>query len=193
MFEKVFLDTIADIRSKVKNSFLTPQQDKINPDKIYDLIKACGLLRHLFIDNGNLVSQVNRKYKVPIIFHVVDINQQFPHNYGQFWFSLTPARGTGTGLKIKLAEFLKLTPLGYEKHYYSVLEIIQICSHVLGGIHTRLPNNEKEKMFLELNKVPEDGVYSSIYSICVVSLNALVLLEIYLKRHTPTGGFSPQS
>jgi hypothetical protein len=188
---EIFLATLEDIRNKIDNVFLTRQQDKINLQKRYDLIKACGLLRHLLTDKGNLFHQINRYYKVPLLFHVIDFRDRFPNTYGSFWFSLIPGRGA-PGRLVELTEFLKITPLGEGKIYYSVKDIIRLSSHILGGIHTETPADEKENTFVELTNHLDDGVYSSIHSICTVSLKALFPLESAVRRHTPTGGFPPQ-
>ena len=55
----IFLQTLYDIRQK------------LNGEK-YHYIRACGLLRHLFLDQNPLLHLVNRELRIPIFFHVSD-------------------------------------------------------------------------------------------------------------------------
>jgi len=146
--ELIFLDTLSDIRNKIQDSFLDPvHYELFDEAKRYDLIKACGLLRQLFLDDDNLVNAVNKKYKVPIVFRIRDFVRPMPKNSNAIWFSILPAPYDSENIKVKLKEFLQLTPLIYLNHVYSIKNIIKISSHVLGGIHLRPPKDEKEKAF----------------------------------------------
>ena len=85
---------------------------------------------------------------------------------------------------VKQNEFLKITLLKYQQHEYSVLDIIQSACHLMGGIHSQPPGDDKERAFLDLNKVillQVDPALMSIHSICSVSLKALEPLEEKLK------------
>lgn len=58
--ESLYLNTIADIR------------EKLSRNDRYHVIKASGLLRHLFLDQTPLVHEINREYRLKIQFSVID-------------------------------------------------------------------------------------------------------------------------
>jgi hypothetical protein len=191
--ERIFLGTLNDIRSKIKGTFVNVQQDKINPEKDYDLIRACGLLRHLLIDNPTLLSQMNKDLRLTIEFVTASSAGSFPKDCKYFWYSLTPQKGSGISKKHTLAGFLKLTPLGAGEYRYSVKEIIRMCSHILGGIHNGDATTDEEKAFVKQTENINNGIYMSIYSICQVCLAAFYELEKAVELHTRAVGVSPKS
>ena len=182
--EEIFLNILNEIRDRISDTYLTPQRDTINPFKKFDLIKACGLLRQLFLDEKKLVDLVNKDRKIPILFHIVDYKNSFPNYYNSLWFCLIPE--SGRGIRIGLSEFLKITPIIHEKLPYTILEIIQITANVIGGIHSRNPKDEKEKIFVNLIKGAglKDTEYAAIQNICLVTIKALLPIESSILEHT---------
>lgn len=165
----IFLNTLYDIK------------EKLNGEK-YHFIRACGLLRHLFLDESPLLHIVNRELKMPILFHVSDYKTKVPLNPNFHWRSLSP--DSVITHKVKLAEFLKIILLSYEQYEYSVQDIIKAASHIMGGIHSQKAKDEKEKILLDLDKVipiQADIAMMNIHSICNVSLKAMLPLEERLK------------
>ncbi len=165
----IFLNTLNDIREKLKG-------------EKYHFIKACGLLRHLFLDETPLIHSINREFKIPILFHVSNYKTEVPVKPDFHWRTLSPE--TVVTFNVKLNEFLKIILLTYQQHEYSVQDVIKSASHLMGGIHLQKAKDEKEKMFLDLDKiVPIQADYAmmAIYAICTVSLNALLPLEEKLK------------
>lgn len=164
-----FLNTLYDIREKLKR-------------EKYHHIRACGLLRHLFLDETPLLHIVNRDYKIPILFHVSDYKTKMPIKTNFHWRGLEPI--TLTTHKVKLNEFLKIEMLVYKNFNYTVKDIIYSACHIMGGIHSQKAKDDKEVNFLDLDKVipiQADISLISIKSICNISLEAMKQLEEKLK------------
>ncbi len=179
--EELFVCTIKDLRSKIKSN------------KPYSLIRACGLCRHLLLDENPLIHQVNKKYKLPITFHIRDLKDApLSHTYiGHGGRTILPIGDTKI---VKLPEFLKTKVLHYGKHEFTVLEMIQTASHYFGGIHTVNPDLKQKTMSTleRYFKAENKTSFWMISVICKVILNAMKPLEAVIKKNISTGGFPPQ-
>ena len=169
----LFLGTLDDMREKLRSN-----------DK-YKIIKASGLLRHLLIDSPSLLHQVNRKFRLPILFHVNDYKHELIFKPDFHWQDLSPNNiKTTTTYKVKLDEFLSITCATVNNDKYSVKDIICSAAHLMGGVHSGKPKDERDVKFLNLDKIiplAVDPAIMSIVSICNICLDALDELELKVK------------
>ncbi|QNF35126.1 hypothetical protein HUW51_21280 [Adhaeribacter swui] len=130
------------------------------------------------MDKHPLVHIVNRIYKLRIYFEgSFEFNPR--PNALLYWKSIEPFRGMIT--KVELPQFLKSNILLFYDHIYNVQDIIQYTSHITCGVHSQPAKTERE---LNLQSwIADAGIsYMSIRAICVVSLNALLPLELEIKK-----------
>ena len=180
--EELFLNTVQDLRSKIR------------VNKTYHLIKACGLCRHLLLDETPLLHQVNRKHKLPITFYIKDYTDTpLSHDFnGSGGRTILPL---GESKKVKLDEFLKTKIHYYGKNEFTVKEFLITASHYYGGIHSGKPDIKQEYLS-RLNTFYNKETNISFWhmnGICKVVLKSMRPLEIHIKKNISTGEFSPQS
>jgi len=180
--EELFLGTVQDLRTKIRTN------------KPYNLIRACGLCRHLLLDEHPLVHQVNKKYKLPITFHIKDYtNTPLSHDYkGSGGRTILPI---GDSKNVKLDEFLKTQVLYYGKHEFTVKDIIIAAAHYFGGVHSGKPDLKQEYLdkLDRYTRIEHNHSLWMISVICKVVLKTMKPLETVIKKNIPLGGFSPQS
>jgi hypothetical protein len=172
----LFLSTLDDVREKIRSG-----------DK-YKIVKASGLLRHLLIDEHPLLHQINRHYKLPIRFYVNDYKERdyLPGHTPTFhWMDLSPYNiKTKDTYRVKLDEFLAIVCVTVEGDKYTVKDIICSAAHIMGGVHSGKPKDERDIKFINLDKyipIAVDPALMSIASICNVTLDALKDLEEKVK------------
>ncbi|HJS55000.1 MAG TPA: hypothetical protein VJ765_10660 [Chitinophagaceae bacterium] len=170
--DKLFLETLNDIRAKMNGSD-------------YELIRACGLLRHLLINGGSLLGIVNRKYRLKIHFAISDKTP--PDNYlFAYWTDISYLK-EGTK-QVSIDGLLSSRILTFVDMNFTVLDIIKAGSHVQGGIHSGVPESDNEKFLSVLDdKVFKEQYFGmkSIKAICSVVLSGLEPLEDLISGHTP--------
>ena len=180
--EQLFLGTVQDLRTKIR------------VNTTYSLIRACGLCRHLLLDEQPLLHQVNKTHKLPIRFHIKDYtNAPMSHDYkGSGGRTILPL---GDSKLVKLEEFLK-TKIHYVcKNEFTVKDILDAASHYYGGIHSGKPDL-KQQYLAKLNRFYNKETNISFWhmgTICKVILKAIKPLENHVKKNISTGGVSPQS
>jgi len=179
--EELFLETIKDLRSKTRSK------------KPYHLIRACGLCRHLLLDESALAHQVNRRYKLKITFRIKDYtNTPLSNNYkGRGGRTILPL---GESKTAKEAEFFNTKVIFARKHEFTVREIILAGSHYFGGVHSGKPDLKQSQLdfFNKWGTQEPNTCVWMIYSICKVVLKSMLPLERVIKKNASTGGFSPQ-
>ena len=183
--EELFLETVADLRNK------------INVGKKYELIRACGLCRHLIIDPVPLVHIVNRTLKIPLIFHVADFSN---HSASKIrmqvgWTTIDPSSSIVPTKEVALDPFLSIKLLNYHNLDFTVKEIIRAASHFYGGIHSLKPE-KKQAYLVDLDKAAHSDEKLSLMAIratCKVVAKAMEPIEAAILGHTHAGGFLLQS
>ena len=179
--EELFVYTIQDLRTKIKLN--TP----------YDLVRACGLCRHLLLDESPLVHQVNKKYRLAITFNIADYsNTPLSHDHkGSGGRTIEPLVEQ---TKIaKISDFLKTKVLYYGSHEFTVKEMILAASHYFGGIHSGKPDLKLKHLSM-LERYSNTEMKMSLWmirSICKVILNSMEPLEIEIRKNISTDGFPP--
>lgn len=147
--EKFFLATIVDVDSKILSG--TP----------YELIRAAGLLRQLLLDGSPLAIVVNRKHKVRLTFHA-STDKVIPPKISAsvlMWFSPDVGLGLPTAPEpIALQRFLSQPILMRdEKCLATIHDLIDMCSHVKGGIHLGNPKSSGEHALLNWDEAFKEG------------------------------------
>lgn len=169
--EQLFLNTLMDIENKTFS------------DNEYDLIRASGLLRQMFIDKNSLFQVINRTYKTNISFQVIN-NQEPPIKPDTHIASLDPSKSQNIKTKnIPLNKFLQTKCSTHDNITVTVKDVIRACANIKGGIHLGQPKDNKDK---EASVITVDEVFSIlgkepslllIKQICKISLKALIPLK----------------
>lgn len=175
--KQLFIHTVQDLRTKIRTN------------TAYSLIRACGLCRHLLLDESPLFHQANKSYKLLLTFHIKDYtNTPLSHDYkGSGGRTILPL---GESKIVKLDEFLKTKIHYYGRHEFTVREIIGAACHYYGGIHSGKPDLKQEQL-AKLNKFYNKETNISFWhmgAICKVVLKAMRPLETIIKKNISTGG-----
>lgn len=170
--EELFLHTVEDLRQKVNSK--TP----------YDLIRACGLCRHLLFDNPSLAHKVNKR-RLKLNCQIADYtNTPLSFDYkGSGGRNIEPLdRNTIT---VTLDKFFKAKIAYYGATEFTVKDILIIAVNNFGGIHSLSPTL-KQKRLLHWEQwtknVEMKMSFWLINSICRVILKALEPLEEEIKN-----------
>ena len=178
--EQLFLLTLQDIRNKVS----------IGTE--YELVRACGLCRQLFVDYKPLYSLVNEKYKLKIEWVVV--------NWGKFrkmrmhvnWLNPDPTTlPNKPTISLSINQYKSHEILSLYNHSYTVQEVILGGSNYMGGVHAGVPKNNKERALAAIEEIVKDkdspvGLYM-LRAICSIIITAMDPLEKAINGHTSTG------
>jgi hypothetical protein len=186
--EFIFTRTLQDVRQKLTG------------DK-YDLLRACGLLRHLILDGAaSLALIVNRKYGLKLMFYISapdgDFSLFIRLKASLSWRSLSPV--TKNSAEVNIDRMLKKQMLLIYPHVYTVRDIIRIAANIEGGVHTGTNKKERDNLFVDAMQLGvyfgtgDDVAYYSIRSICEVVLTGLQPLEEAVKSNL-AGGLEPLS
>lgn len=171
--EELFIDIYNDLR------------DKLDAGNKYNLIKASGLVRQLLFDGVPLIDQVNREYKLKILFRTQKNRPKFGdfvYEHGQKWETvigvtfINPNHNDEQFIShVKRADFLNYPVLHFADLDFTVLEILKICAHVYGGIHSGKIEDQKDTYLDWANKTLsyKDGVSCAVKS--VGDITAIVL------------------
>jgi hypothetical protein len=175
--DELFLHTMNDLRERIKKG------------KEYDLIRACGLIRHLILDPDSLYNLLNETLKIDVQFKVAihdthlegkPIEWRNPrstiHNPHEF---------------LSIAKFKNWKVVMIEAYNYNIEELIRIASHKKGGVHSGRPEKKHLALF-EFEKQGLQGKYrldlEALNSICKIVVEALEPLEKVIKERTPADG-----
>ena len=177
--EELFVNTYNDLRCKLDKG-----------DK-YNLIKASGLIRQLLFDASPaspLLDLVNRDYKLKIVFRTQKNRPKFGKTLefgGQKWetvIGVTLIKPTYNDEEytsyVKREEFLKYPIIYFEDLDFTVHEIVKLCAHVYGGIHSGKIDDQKDYYLDWANKTLSyrDGLncaVKSIVDITSITLDAI--------------------
>lgn len=177
--EKLLIDTIDDLKARL---------DKGDQ---YNLIRASALIRQILIDGGNLLSLVNKNYKLDIRFRTQKNKPKFQNKgiidgieyetvIGVTF--LNPKHNDEEYIdNIKLDKFLEYPVIFFEGQHFTVLQITKQCAHIYGGVHAgKMKDDEEIKLDLA-NKTLSHGEVScavdamkDIISITISALKPLV-------------------
>ncbi len=174
--EELFVATIRDLRNKIRIG------------KEYELIRACGLCRHLLMDRPSaLYDDANRKYKLKLKFEIADFSNH-PSSKIRTDIGLKTSEPVASlpRKSVSLDEFLATVVLNISEIDYSVKDILRAASHYYGGIHSGGPK-EYQHLLDVLNAwadSKEKLTLMAIRGICKVILKAMEPLELTITSHT---------
>ncbi len=172
--DQLFVETIKDIQSK------------LDDPSHYNLIRAAGMLRQLFLDGSRLVDQVNRYHRIRLRFEIVPFEQELSIVPEFHWCRISPGVSPSISVECDLDHFLRVTCVFSEKHKFSVYDVIICCAHVFGGVHSGSPGNDKESELLRLQEAVlaggESVVDSTLRDICDIALRGCAPLMEALFR-----------
>ena len=121
----------------------------------YDAIRAAGLLRQLLLDGEPLIVQANRKLRYEILTSGAWASVQSPDGEYRLWTSVigpvsVEANEEGFTERVSLAQLLKAPLVRWDRHEFTVAEIIRLAAHVQGGVHKGRPEDEREQILYHL-------------------------------------------
>ena len=162
--EELLVETIKDIQSK------------LSQPSHYNLLRAAGMLRQLFLDEIPLVHQINRDYRTQLKFQLIPFSDDLPEPPETHWCDISPDYGPPLPtIECTLDQFLKTRCLKYNLQSFTVYDVITCCSHVLGGVHAGAPKTEREKNLLSLQEEIRIGGHSMIDS----TLKGIALVALW--------------
>jgi hypothetical protein len=178
--EYLFLGTVADIDRKVLDG------------SDYNLLRAAGLLRQLFLDPTPLVHVVNCTYRQKIKFETVDYRLQPPlppqAHMRNLDSSLFPGAKT---VKNDLKDFLKAPCFKIDTTTATVRDLIRACAHVKGGVHFGKAKTSEDKVVLDWDRMVrlfgKQPSLRAVAGVCRVALRGLKPLVEAIAR----GGAGP--
>lgn len=178
-FEILFLRTLEDIERRLT------QEDP------YEILLIAGLIRKLFLDDHPLIDQINKKYKIKLLFDI-GIPKKIPNDFieSNFWSwqdGVDPNSGLATIHRhtVNRDQFFKVIVMLIEGHQYSIKEIILFEANVMGGVHAGSPKCDKECILKEFGPVLTIGGLTShlrqLKSIARVILKTITPLKTAVK------------
>jgi hypothetical protein len=173
---KLFLETLKDIKKRVASN------------DAYEILLISALLRKLLLDDFPLLDQVNRKYKLKILYEITKIQEALVQN-SEYYISadmLDPetAPPSKKSQKVSRDQFLKTTVLSVYGKRYSIKDIILFEANIMGGIHAGATKEVKEHALEQINRIYEvqssRGSLLQLKAIARVVLKALEPLKVQI-------------
>lgn len=129
-----FLETLRELECKTR-----PEASS------FDLTKASGLLRQLFLDREPLAHSINRELRVPMVFRISAVEDAVSGNLPTPDLSFSSASSFDLPSKeVGLKLFLNHNTIAVSGHQYSVRNVIKCVAHVGGGVHYMPPEDDQE-------------------------------------------------
>lgn len=175
--EFIFLGTCGDIVEKLRRA------------KRYEIIRASGLLRHLFFDGERLIDAANKRFRLKLDFNDPVLDSEIARQamailkkHDSFmWCPPNVLMHDKSRPRISLQKFLR-TPVTYHSGLptLTVHDVIATCAHVYGGVHSGAPKSKQDKLIVEMDASMVIGggepSLAALYGICIVSLDGLMPL-----------------
>ncbi len=160
---QLFLDCIDDLRAKRDGTG-------------YELLRASGVLRQLFLDQEPLVHRVNRALRIPLEFETIDTTIRPPIQPAVHWQNLDASAVPGARTqKLNLKGLLSAYLLSFSGVDHTVREVIKAAAHIKGGVHQRDPRDAKERNLLDLDDALEIGGVAS----STVALRGIIQVSLH--------------
>jgi len=117
---RLFVESVGDLQARMGRSTQ------------YDLIRAAGLLRQLFMDGTRLIDRVNRVARLRLQFPVATAD---PIGRGPSQVSFRGFGGAATPKYVDRDKFLSYECVSLHGVVFSVADVIRISANKEGGIH----------------------------------------------------------
>ena len=151
--EQLFLDTLDDLNSK------------INSSNDYEVLKASGLIRQLFLGSGTLIDKIDNKFNTEIIFEVAECLSKYPADFPKI-NSIIKISDLDPFLILDNSnfqiisktreEFFKIVAGIADGKEYSIEDAIVYAANVMSGIHTGDASEGKRARLKKLEKVCQE-------------------------------------
>jgi hypothetical protein len=113
----------------------------------YELTRASGILRLLFLDSQPLVHQVNRDLRMPMVFKISHVKAGYLSKVvpgTSMHYTSTTSKVDGAGVDAKLPAFLSHPTIAVQEELFTVRNVIKCVAHVGGGVHYLPPEDDRE-------------------------------------------------
>jgi hypothetical protein len=164
--EYLFLGTVAEIDQRVLEGGR------------YNLIRAAGLLRQLFLDSTPLLHVVNRTYCQQIEFETIDYRDAPPLSPEVHAIFLDASYFPGAKtIRVNLDTFLKAPCLRVGPMTANVHDLIRACANAKGGIHLGRARTSQENTVLDWDRtfrlVGKEPSLLAVAAVCRIALRGL--------------------
>lgn len=158
------------MQSQLKQLFsrtISDLENKISAKDPHEILGASALIRKLFLDDYPLVDQVNREYKLKILFHVCLPTPDPPGLPKPVVFSIQDGLDPDTSppgiivSQLTRDQLFKVVVLIINGKEYIIKDVILFEANIMGGVHAGTPKSEKEKILKTLNDKLSIGGYAT--------------------------------
>jgi hypothetical protein len=165
--DRLFLDTLDDLEARTKADASE-----------YDLLRAAGLLRELFLDESRLVDQVNRTPRVGLRFRI-RVRARNPAHGFEIWLGIDPSAQVDDPIReLDLKELLRVPLVFLPSSTITVRQIITLAANVRGGVHRGTPRDPAHKAFERFRlKIRHGDMPLELLLVAAVAKVALAGLE----------------
>ena len=143
--DSLFLNTLRDLDSRIADT-----------DE-YNVLGSSALIRKLLIDDFPLVDQVNRQYRLKLVFEISESNPSIPGVPEPTVWSVQDGLDPETSRPgkprkvVSRDQFLATVLAVVNGKSYTLREIVLFEANIMGGVHAGSPREEKEKILNALN------------------------------------------
>lgn len=178
--ERHYIDTIRDLRAKTASG--TP----------YELIKASGLFRSLFLEATTLVSLANRERRLKFRFRM-SVRPELPPIKGLQWHWHDPSPSAVENQDfvhvLTPDQFLKSACCYAKGRRFAVRDIVLFAANTKGGVHFGTPK-DGEELIEEMDAFAASfwpgqnlvGRFQTLRSIYEIAINGLSPLTVALTK-----------
>lgn len=138
----------------------------INSEDEYEVLRASGLIRQLFLDGGiSLFDKVNRTHRTKLLFEIAEYDSLkglIPTPDIMVSFQELDPEGSPPHWirkKLKRDDFFSFIVANIEGHEYSIRDLVKFAANIMGGIHSGASSDDKEK---NLEKLKGLYIFSNI-------------------------------
>jgi hypothetical protein len=167
--------------------FLSTYQDienRLNAKEPYEILYISALIRELFLDDFPLVDQVNKNYKLKILFKITETQAKIPGLPMPIFYSVHDGFDPDTAIRpgfriieVNRNKFFKACVLAIRGKEYSVREIILFEANIMGGVHASTAKTDKEKALKQIDSLFIGGYRSSLGLLKAIARVILKALE----------------
>lgn len=161
---ELFVFTVEDLKKRIR------------ANNYYDTLRACGLCRQLLLDEHPLIFAIGNEYHKAITFCIPDVpDDDFLLNikitpFPISWVTIYPISNIFKKTKsVGIKDFLQIPLLKFNNHIYSVKEVIQAGSNIMGGTHLGRAKNQKENFLLALDRAAKGGEKLTFFALSAIS------------------------
>lgn len=178
--ENLFLNILRDL------------EERLEAEDPYDILGVAGLIRKLLLDDHPLADQINRKYKLKLVFEIASPLGPPPGLPPPTLFTVQDGIDPDTAppfkqrVQVTRDQLFQAVLVIVNNHQYTMREIVLFEANVMGAIHAGSPKTDKEKILHEINSTIAVGGYTSslrqLKGIGRVVLRALIPLREQIEQ-----------